>query len=421
MIGLSPKKGSTRRRAPARSCRASETFRMRRSLERAIEHDQKRRQLHGLGQELLGAFLDRLDRQVDGAVAGQQQHRQRRVLRLEGAQHVEAVAVRQREVDHRGVDGLPAQQLADRGDAVGLDVRVALAVEEAPAAASRTLSLVVHQQDLPLSHAGSLPHSAPAAARHVKRAPPVSRFSAVTRPPCASTTRCTIDSPRPVPPLRRVKKGSKSAPGRSAARPGAVVLHGAADARLRRRARRARRSRAPPSPRGACWIALAIRFSSACSMRAPSTSRRGSSASDPLRDRDRALACRAQRRRARRARTTSARSRRRAPQGGRPAVVEQVAHELGEAPDLRAQQPGVLERTRAARPIVASIASSVAEMLKSGLRTSCATPATSEPIASIVRALAQLLLHVRERRDVAEGEDAPGRLALAAEPRAAET
>ena len=111
-IGLSPKKGSTAFRACV-VLRASETLPHAARLERALEHHQQRGQLDGLGEELLGALLDRLHRQVDRAVRGQQHDGQRGVLGLERPQHLEAVAVRQREVHDRGVDRLPPQHLAD--------------------------------------------------------------------------------------------------------------------------------------------------------------------------------------------------------------------------------------------------------------------------------------------------------------------
>ena len=54
------------------------------------------------------------------------------------------------------------------------------------------------------------------------RAPPWGALPALTEPPCISTMRCAIDSPRPVPPARPVTKGRNTLGRSSARKPGPV-------------------------------------------------------------------------------------------------------------------------------------------------------------------------------------------------------
>ena len=96
------------------------------------------------------------------------------------------------------------------------------------------------------------------------------------------------------------------------------------------------------------------------------------------------------------------------------AVVEQVAHELGEAVHLGAEQRRVLGELRCVVRTRISRASTVAEMLKRGLRTSWATPATSEPMASSVRArrswFSRVMKAVTSRKvTTRQGDSASGR------------
>ena len=65
-------------------------------VEQPLDHDRQRAQLDRLGEEVLGALLDRLHREVDRAVAGQHDQRHRRVERAQPRQQVERVAVGQR-------------------------------------------------------------------------------------------------------------------------------------------------------------------------------------------------------------------------------------------------------------------------------------------------------------------------------------
>ena len=124
-------------------------------LEGALDDDEQGGQLHRLGEELLGSLLDRLHREIDGAVAGEEDHGQGGVLGLQGAQHVEAVAVGQGEVHDRRVHRLLAQRLPGRGQAVRLEDLVALAAQEAPQGKAHVV-LVVHEEDRALRHRASL-------------------------------------------------------------------------------------------------------------------------------------------------------------------------------------------------------------------------------------------------------------------------
>ncbi len=88
--------------------------------------------------------------------------------------------------------------------------------------------------------------------RTTTRAPPSGRLLASTVPPCSSTTRLTIESPRPVPPSRRVKNGSKARARASPSKPGpsssTEMDHQSWPAARVRRAVTA----TAPAP-GACW------------------------------------------------------------------------------------------------------------------------------------------------------------------------
>src|SRR5437867_2170959 len=92
----------------------------------------------------------------------------------------------------------------------------------------------------------------------VKAAPPSGRFAALRVPPWASTKRCEMGRPRPVPPARRVKNGSKMRSRSAGASPGPS----SATVRLTPRGgpSRARAATRTVAPRGECWTALASRF-----------------------------------------------------------------------------------------------------------------------------------------------------------------
>ena len=120
-------------------------------LERTLDDHLQGRQLDGLGQELLGPLLDRLHREVDRAVRGEEDHGQRRVLALEGPQNVEPVAVAQGEVHDGRIEGLLARALECLSRTVRLDDLEALAAQVA-AQGNAYVLLVVHDEDPPLRH-----------------------------------------------------------------------------------------------------------------------------------------------------------------------------------------------------------------------------------------------------------------------------
>ena len=117
------------------------------ALEEPPEHDQERRQLDRLGQELVGPLLDRAHREVDRGVAGQDHHRQRGVELPEPGQEVEGGAVGEHVVEDHGVGAPLADRLLGGGDGVGLVDLEALALEEVADPEADT-GLVVDDQDL---------------------------------------------------------------------------------------------------------------------------------------------------------------------------------------------------------------------------------------------------------------------------------
>ena len=71
------------------------------------------REVERLAQIVDRAELDRLDRRIDGGVAGHQHRLAVRIDVADGAQHVEAADVRHPQIDHRDV-GAARLQLGDR-------------------------------------------------------------------------------------------------------------------------------------------------------------------------------------------------------------------------------------------------------------------------------------------------------------------
>jgi hypothetical protein len=155
MIGLSPKNGSTKRRA-LEVLRASDTLRMRLASSARSSTTRSAGSSTGFVRNCSAPSLIALTARsiVPWPVSSRTGSDGSWALSVRST--VEPVAVGQREVDDGGVHGLGAQHLAHRGDAVGVDVRVALAAEEAPQSEPHAL-VVVHQQDPALSHSRSLP------------------------------------------------------------------------------------------------------------------------------------------------------------------------------------------------------------------------------------------------------------------------
>ena len=138
------------------------------ALEQPPDHDQQGRQLHRLGQELVGALLDRAHRQVDRRVAGEHHHRHRRVDLAQARQEVEGRPVGQHVVEDDRVGVPVAHDPLGRGDGVRLLHLEALALEEVPDPEADP-GLVVDDQDLrqgfSRSRAGGLSHDGRTASR----------------------------------------------------------------------------------------------------------------------------------------------------------------------------------------------------------------------------------------------------------------
>ena len=117
------------------------------ALEQPLHHDEEGRQLHRLGQELVGALLDRAHGQVDRGVPGEHHHRQRRVDLAQARQEVEGRSVGQHVVEDDRVGVPVAHEPLGRGDGLRLLDLEALALEEVPDPEADP-GLVVDDQDL---------------------------------------------------------------------------------------------------------------------------------------------------------------------------------------------------------------------------------------------------------------------------------
>jgi len=96
-----------------------------RAAERAVDAQPQLFQIERLLYVVAGAELHRAHRLRDGSVAGHHDDRQIRILRQQVAEHVEAAAVRQPEVEERDVGGRLRRDAASLGDAGGVqDVEV---------------------------------------------------------------------------------------------------------------------------------------------------------------------------------------------------------------------------------------------------------------------------------------------------------
>ena len=180
-----------------------------RATHAAAEHRaQPRRQLgdaEGLGQVVVRAGVERLDLRRFLGARGQDEDRQRRE-RAHVANEVDAVAVRQAEIEDRDV-GLARARLDDAAlDRLGLADAIALVLERRADEAA-DLAIVLDDRicgavsagiALRLRSGGGGGVSS-AGSVNTKRAPPPSRFSARIVPRCASTIARQIASPRPTP------------------------------------------------------------------------------------------------------------------------------------------------------------------------------------------------------------------------------
>jgi hypothetical protein len=73
------------------------------TLERALDEDVKRGELEGLREELVGAFLDGSHREIDAAVARQNEHRRIRIYVAQFGKQIEGIAITEQVIDNCNV------------------------------------------------------------------------------------------------------------------------------------------------------------------------------------------------------------------------------------------------------------------------------------------------------------------------------
>ena len=142
-------------------------------LEQPLEDHGQGLQLDRLRQELLRALLDRLDREVDRAVRGEDDDGHRGVQLPEAREQLERVAVRQRVVDDRDVRRRLAERRLGLGAALRLDDVESPAPQEVADAEAHRRLVVDEQDPVPdgVSHGRPHPGPPPAAARSRPRRP----------------------------------------------------------------------------------------------------------------------------------------------------------------------------------------------------------------------------------------------------------
>src|SRR5688572_12500914 len=179
-----------------------------------------------LFDEVEGAEACGLDRGFHGAVPGQHDDRAAQgVLLVPLAQQRDAVHVGHPDVEQHEVR-LLARGGAARGGGVGRDLDLVTFLGQDLRQQAADVGLVVDDQYSRRTHAFSLLASARRASRAVAgnvmrtRAPPCGALSTSTWPPCSSTIRRTIASPRPVPFGFEVTYGSKACSSRPPWKPG---------------------------------------------------------------------------------------------------------------------------------------------------------------------------------------------------------
>jgi hypothetical protein len=129
---------------------------------------------------------------------------------LQPAQELQAVAVGERVVE-QGAVGPRRLERRDRLRETACLLHLESLVQEEPPYRKANLRLVVDEEEAGAAHGAALDTGSPArGSQTVNTAPPCGRLPAVTDPPCSSTILRTIERPSPVPPFRRVKKGSKT-------------------------------------------------------------------------------------------------------------------------------------------------------------------------------------------------------------------
>ena len=160
-------------------------------LEGLAEQGEHLRGVEGLGDEVEGAFLGRLHRLRDRAVAGHDDHFDVGIAAAQDLEETHAVAVGENEVDEgHGEIGVvhPGGGLRDAHRRLHY---IALSLED-QAQAFRDRGLIIHHQDFGL-------HGASTGSSTLTCVPRPSWLRISMRPPCCSTTERAMAIPSPVP------------------------------------------------------------------------------------------------------------------------------------------------------------------------------------------------------------------------------
>ena len=175
------------------------------ALEELAHLDAQRVDLEGLGHEVGGAELHRLDGGRDGARRREHQHRRRVVALGQLAQEVDAGATGHHEIEQHGVGGTLVEQRKSRVD-VARGRHVELVLEQHPQRLADT-GLIVDDEDVRHRRGGayrSAARSEGAGSSIRTEVSPLAPASTASEPPCARTTASTAAtdsafSPKPSP------------------------------------------------------------------------------------------------------------------------------------------------------------------------------------------------------------------------------
>ena len=166
---------------------------------RAIERHLERLGVGGLEDVVAGARLEALHRGGDGAVAGQEHHRDLGPGGLHPVDELEAVRTRHLEVAEDDVHGRARerpQRFGDRGRGQGLEAAGAQDLDEGVP----HVGLVLHDEHAP-ARRGPVVHAnrvSSAGSFSLNTAPPPSREATLSSPACCLTIEWQMESPRPV-------------------------------------------------------------------------------------------------------------------------------------------------------------------------------------------------------------------------------
>src|SRR5438477_26526 len=180
-----------------------------------------------VGERLLdvveGALVHRLDGALQRRLCGHQDDRRLGILLAHGGEDVGAGHARHLDVGEHDVGRRSLERLEARLATLGGDHVEPLALEEDTEHVQDAQLVVDHQNRWLLRHAASSFRRA-AGKYTVNVVPFPSVESTSTSPRCASTARCTMASPRPVPPTRPVTNGSNRRARRFSGMPGPLSL-----------------------------------------------------------------------------------------------------------------------------------------------------------------------------------------------------